>query len=90
MKVQLAPELIEKLKKEDIRLRKHFKKAIDLFSKDHSNPELNNHKLHREWAGFRSIDITADYRAIYQEDNEGDEPMAYFVAFDTHKQLYRL
>ncbi len=89
MKVQLAPELLNKLKKEDVRVRKSFKKAIELFSNDPLNLELDNHELEREWEGFRSIDVTADLRAIYQEDKEGETTTAYFVAFGTHKELYR-
>lgn len=89
MKYQLAPELIDKLKKQDVRTRKSFKKALEIFFKDPNNLELDNHELKREWEGFRSIDVTADLRAIYQEDKEGDEPIAYFVAFGTHKELYR-
>lgn len=89
MKVQLAPKLIDKLKKQDVRIQKSFKKAIDLFSQDPTNLELNNHELHREWEGFRSIDITADWRALYQEVQDGNASLAYFVALGTHNQLYR-
>lgn len=90
MKVQLAPKLIDKLKKQDVRIQKSFKKAIDLFSKNPTNLELNNHELHREWEGFRSINITNDWRAIYQEVQEGeDEPFAYFTTLGTHAQLYK-
>lgn len=89
MKVQLAPKLIDKLKKQDVRALKSFKKVIDLFSEDPANSALNNHQLHREWEGFNSINVTADLRAIYQEDIEGDEPVAYFVAFGTHEELYK-
>ena len=88
MKVQLSPELIDKLKKQDVRTRHNFKKAIELFSQDPNNLELDNHELEREWEGFRSIDVTADLRAIYQENREEDESMAYFVALGTHDELY--
>jgi len=88
MKVQLSPKLIKKLKKHDVRIRNNFKKAIELFSQDPHNLELDNHELEKEWEGFRSIDVTADLRAIYQEDREEEEPVAYFVALGTHKELY--
>ena len=90
MKVALAPKLIDKIKKQDVRVRKSFKEAIGQFSEDPNNLELDNHDLHRKWEGFRSIDITADLRAIFQEDKEGDEPVAYFVAFGSHEELYKL
>ncbi|MDP3973207.1 MAG: type II toxin-antitoxin system mRNA interferase toxin, RelE/StbE family [Candidatus Daviesbacteria bacterium] len=89
MKVQLSPKLIDKLKKQDVRIRHSFKKAIELFAQDPNNLELDNHELEREWKGFRSIDVTADLRAIYQEVRDEDEPMAYFVALGTHEYLYK-
>ena len=88
MKVKLAPKLIDKLKKQDVRLRKSFKKAINLFSKDPHHSSLNNHDLYKEWEGHKSIDITNDYRAIYEEITEGESLVAYFVGLGTHKELY--
>lgn len=89
MRVRLAPKLVRKLKKQDVRIRKNFKIAINLFSKDPHDPQLDNHQLQREWEGFRSIDITSDWRAIYEIKLVGEEVVAYFVALGTHKQLYR-
>jgi hypothetical protein len=37
---------------------------------------------------LRSIDITNDYRAIYEEVREGDNTIAYFFLLGTHKELY--
>lgn len=88
MKVQLAPDLIKKLKKRDVRLRKSFTQAVNLFSKNPESPQLNNHELRDKWAGSRSIDITADWRAVYEEIDEVGETVAHFVAFGTHKELY--
>lgn len=93
MRVQLAPELVGKVKKLDVRIRSRFKEVIKLFSKDPNNLELNNHKLRRERKGYSSINVTADWRAIYEIiyeiiDEEGED-IAYFVELGTHKQLYR-
>lgn len=90
MKVQYAPAFIDKLKKLNVRIKKSFKIKIQIFSKDPQNPELNNHSLHEPHQGLRSIDITADYRAIYEEIiEEGSGTIAYFTQIDTHKGLYR-
>lgn len=88
MRVQLAPKLIAKVKKQDVRIRKSFKIAIGLFSRDPDYLGLNNHSLIKEWEGFRSIDVTSDLRAVYQEISEADETFAYFVDFGTHDELY--
>lgn len=88
MRVQLAPKLIAKVKKQDVRIRKSFKIAIGLFSKDPDYLGLNNHSLSKEWEGFRSIDVTSDLRAVYQEISEADGTFAYFVDLGTHDELY--
>lgn len=89
MRVQLAPKLISKIKKLNVRIRNNFKKKIEIFSKDPNNSELNNHKLQREWEGFSSIDVTSNWRAVYQEiDEEGEDTVAYFVELGTHGDLY--
>lgn len=44
--------------------------------------------LKESGGGFRSIDITGDYRALYQEKLEGDELVAVFTTIGTHKDLY--
>jgi addiction module RelE/StbE family toxin len=49
---------------------------------------LDNHPLKDPWNGCRSIDITGDYRAIYEELNKGDDVIAYFITIGTHQELY--
>lgn len=83
-----APEFIKALKKKDVRIRKAFKEKIAIFAKDPQDLRLRNHQLKREYKGFRSIDITNDYRALYAEKDEGDEIVAYFEEIGTHKELY--
>ena len=90
MKIQFGPEFIKTLKKTNVRIRKKFKERIVLFVKNPYHPLLNNHPLKSEYYGFRSINITADWRAIYKEITEDyEESVAFFVAIGTHVQLYR-
>lgn len=89
MKIRLAPKLVKKLKKQDVRIRNRFKNAIQLFSKDPDDSQLDNHKLQREWEGFRSIDITSDWRAIFEYKRAGEDIVAYFIDVGTHKDLYQ-
>lgn len=89
MNVKLDPDLLKKLKKVNVRIRNRFKEQIHLFSKNHNATELNNHALHEPHVGLRSIDITNDYRAVYEEVTIGGEKVAYFSLFGTHKELYK-
>lgn len=57
---------------------------IKMFINEPFAPILNNHPLHGEWAGYRSINITGDFRAIFKIK----ENLAIFVTIDTHTNLY--
>lgn len=86
---QYAPDFIKKLKRLDVRIRKSFKQAMVIFLKNPEDPQLDNHELKRNWSGHRSIDVNADYRAIYREIEENGETVAYFVAIGKHEELYK-
>jgi mRNA-degrading endonuclease YafQ of YafQ-DinJ toxin-antitoxin module len=70
MIVRYSPGLLSQLKKINVRIRKRFKERIVIFIKDPINPKLNNHLLRDEWEGYRSIKLTNDWRAIYEELKE--------------------
>lgn len=89
MTIIYRPAFLKTLKKADVRIRKDFKKRIGIFIKNPNDSRLNNHPLKREWEGYRSININADWRAIYREKKEGQKRIAYFFALGTHKELYQ-
>ncbi len=89
MKTQASPQLLEKLKKLDVRIRKSFVERIKIFEENYQEPVLNNHALVREYEGYRSIDITNNYRALYEEVQSGTETIAYFSLLGTHKELFK-
>jgi len=89
MNVKLDPDLLNKLKKLDVRIRKSFKERIAIFAKNPYDPQLNNHSLRKPYQGLRSIDITNDYRALYEEIKIEDENIAYFIILGTHEKLYQ-
>jgi addiction module RelE/StbE family toxin len=81
-------EFIRDYKQANVRIRKFVDEALRRFAKNPTEWGLNNHLLVEEWSGYRSIDVTADYRAIYKEVREGKELTAYFIALGTHDELY--
>ena len=89
MIIRYDPDFVEMLKKINVRILKNFKERIKIFAKDPDNPQLNNHPLKKEWEGYRSIDVTNEWRAIYTEKAEGEEFIALFVVLGTHKELYK-
>jgi addiction module RelE/StbE family toxin len=62
---------------------KLFRPLIYL-SKTGNYSSLRNHPLKDKFAGVRSIDVTADWRALYRRERE----RIIFVEFGTHDQLY--
>ena len=88
MIIKYTDNFLKQLKKSDVRIRKAFKQRILLFEQNPNDLELNNHSLHEPYQGYRSIDITADYRAIYKEVIQEDDTYIYFTSFGTHTQLY--
>jgi addiction module RelE/StbE family toxin len=44
--------------------------------------------LRDEYEGYRSINVTNDWRAIFKVINEGGEEIIYFILLGTHKELY--
>lgn len=76
-------------KKAYLKLPERIKKSVEsrlmLFSKDSFEGSLNNHLLLGKYKGYRSINITGDYRAIYRERGEDE---VIFVKLGTHSELY--
>lgn len=88
MKIQLSSYFHRKIKKEDVRIQKSFKEALRLFILNPFDPQLDNHPLKDPWKGCRSIDVTAQYRAIYEEIEDDEKIVAHFITIGTHRELY--
>ncbi len=88
MIVQHDHAIFKKLKKVDVRIRKSFYEKIAVFEKNPLEPHLDNHLLKEPYEGLRSIDITNDHRAIFEEVPSGHETIAYFSILGTHDELY--
>ena len=57
---------------------------LRLFEDESHHPLLNNHALGGAYEGYRSINVTGNYRAIYYEENG----VYFFVRVGTHPELY--
>lgn len=88
MKIQFSKQFYKIYKAQDVKIRNAFDRKIKIFIKDPHNSELKNHELHSEYEGLRSINVTSDYRAIYEELEQGKEKIAYFSIIGTHEELY--
>lgn len=65
-----------------------FREARELFFENPKHPSLRDHALKEKFAGYRSIDVTEDYRAIYKKNVEGNQEIITFYMIGTHEELY--
>ena len=66
-------------------LRFKVRERMCLLVVDSSHPLLNDHKLNPPFDGYRSINITGDYRLVYKQIGVDTY---YLRAVGTHNQLY--
>ncbi|MEK7618030.1 MAG: type II toxin-antitoxin system mRNA interferase toxin, RelE/StbE family [Patescibacteria group bacterium] len=86
MRIEYSRRFLKDLKKCSPKIRLAFVSRLELFLGDKFYPLLNNHALGGEYSGCRSINITGDYRAVFEE-YEGGKTI-YFITIGTHSQLY--
>jgi addiction module RelE/StbE family toxin len=87
-RVDFSNKFLKQHKKAQQNIKKAWIKRFELFNKNPFDPLLNNHVLTGELKGYRSINVTGDWRALYSEHEKGDERFVVFEMIGTHSQLY--
>jgi len=75
--------------KVDKKIKNAFAQTLEMFVEDPNHPSLRNHQLKEELLGYRSIDITDDWRAIFKERQSKTKTLITFHMIGTHDQLYQ-
>jgi len=86
MQIEYSKKFIKEFKKCPIKIKVAFKTRLKIFINNQYSPILNNHPLIGELKNYWSINITGDWRAIFEEINNGQ--IIYFIAIGTHSQLH--
>ena len=86
-KVEYSKQFQEDYKKSSENIKRAFRDSLDLFLFDPHNPFLRNHALREEYKGYRSIDVTGDWRAVFREFQQGS--IIIFELLRTHERLYK-
>ncbi len=86
MKIEYSKRFIKDFRSCPSFIKTKFKIRLEIFIEDKNNLILNNHELLGELKGYRSFNITGDWRTIFQEL---DSEIAYFVTIGTHSQFYK-
>ncbi len=85
MRFSYSKKFTKQYTKKSIDIKNKFIERQTLLATDFFSPILNNHKLSGEYVGCRSINITGDFRAVYEElSNNHFE----FIAIGTHSELF--
>jgi len=74
----------KRFKKIPFSVQERFYERLDLFLKDKFDKILHNHSVDRAFPNCKSINISGDYRAIFEEQ----EDTAIFITIGTHSELY--
>lgn len=84
MDIDYSKNFRKQYKKLSANMKERCKERLHIFKENPFARELNNHALHGEYSGCRSINMTGDLRVIYEVRQEG----LRFLFIDTHSNLY--
>lgn len=72
------------------KIKRAFDLRLELFIASPFHPLLDNHALIGNWSGYRSINITGDWRGLFTENfSDNGEKVIIFHIIGTHSQIYK-
>jgi len=85
MEVFQHPYFEKKLKRVSPRIRQALADRLELFRINPYHPLLNNHSLQGDRKNYRSVNVTGDWRLVYEPISSN---LARLMDIDTHHNLY--
>ena len=85
MQIRFHRKFKKQYKKLPVSARQKFDSRLAIFIKTPFEQMLENHPLHGKYANCRSINVTGNIRAIYEETKKND---IFFITIGTHAELY--
>ncbi len=67
------------------KMQEKVMEKLQILMENEFEPSLNNHSLHGEYSGFRSINITGDFRIIYKKV---DDDICQLYDAGSHSKLF--
>jgi mRNA-degrading endonuclease YafQ of YafQ-DinJ toxin-antitoxin module len=84
MDVRYHRKFLKRIKRMPAKVQAAFETRLCMFMDNPAHPQLHDHAVDRAYPGCRSINVMADYRAIYR----AHEGFAEFIAIGSHAELY--
>ena len=88
-RINYSRKFLKQLKKSPLTIKIAFRKRLELFLKEPFHSQLNNHALTGKYSGYRSINVTGDWRAIFSVYQDKTGRVVIFEVLGTHSQLYK-
>lgn len=85
MKIVYHQRFLKGFQKLPGKIQGKFFERLELFQREPFHPLLHNHSVEPAYPSWRSINITGDYRALYEIQKEGS---VVFMKIGTHSELY--
>lgn len=85
MTFQYLPRFKKQYRKLSLTVREQFANRLKLFIEDPTHPQLRIHPLKGKYAGYWSMNINGDVRAIYCQP---EDTLIIFALIGTHSELY--
>jgi addiction module RelE/StbE family toxin len=85
MIIRYLPKFKKQYKKLPIKMQAQFDERVKLFSIDPTMPMLKVHPLKGTYAGYWSMSVSGDIRALYIMDGQ---TIVIFALIGSHSQLY--
>ena len=87
MIIKTKKKFTKNFEKAPANIKLAFSQRVDIFRNNPFDPLLNNRALSGKYQGSRSINITGNWRAIFQEAR--NYQLVIFETLGTHSQLYK-
>ncbi len=85
MQIDYTKRFKKQFSKLQLTQKNQFNNRVQLFIKNQADPILRVHPLKGRFAGYYSMNISGDLRALFYK--EGEE-LVIFALIGTHSQLY--
>ncbi|MFA5232344.1 MAG: type II toxin-antitoxin system mRNA interferase toxin, RelE/StbE family [Candidatus Paceibacterota bacterium] len=86
MKIVFAKRFQKQYRSVSKQIKEDFNGRLGIFMKNKHALVLNNHALKGRLKGYRSINVTGDWRAVFRESKDGNYTI--FVLLGKHSDLY--
>lgn len=84
MEVKFHKHFKKKFKKLPEKIQEQFYERLEIFFQNKFDKILNNHSVDMAFPNCNSINISGDYRAIFEDQGH----VAIFITIGTHSELY--